>query len=61
MPKIELALPGEQHTETQPVADLYRVTVERGDGIACTDLEAQTVMSMWALENAKGRVRKQTK
>jgi len=58
MPRIELALPGESREHVQPVADTYRITIERSDGIACTDIEASTVMSMWNIESAQKRARK---
>ena len=58
MPIIELTLPGETRTEVQPVAENYRITIERDDGIACTDTEAMTVMSMWSIESAHNRTRK---
>lgn len=57
MPKIELVLPGNPRTEVVPVADTYRITIERADGEACTDIEAQTVMSMFCMEAARGRVK----
>lgn len=50
MPKIELVLPGTPRVETVPVADTYRITVERTDGAACTDIEAHTAMSMFCME-----------
>ncbi len=57
MPKIELVLPGNPRTEVVPIADTYRITIERGDGEACTDIEAQTVMTMFCMETARGRVK----
>ena len=45
MPLIELILPGEPKT------------VERGDGIACSDMEAKTAMSMLCLEMLGGGLR----
>ena len=36
MPRIELHLPGEPKQQPENVADVYRITVERGDGIACS-------------------------
>lgn len=50
MPIIELVLPGAERTEVIPVAEQYRITVERADGIACTDIEANTAMSMLCIE-----------
>lgn len=61
MPKIELALPGSPRTEAVPVADTYRITVERADGEACTDIEAQTVMSMFCMEASRGRIKRPRK
>lgn len=65
MPKIELVLPGEQRAEVVPIAESYRITVERLDGYACTELEARTTMSMFcmhaALEQMPKRSRKAKK
>lgn len=65
MPRIELILPGEPKTAPDPIADVYRITVERGDGIACSDMEARTTLSMFCvhslIENSKGRGRKTTR
>ena len=61
MPKIELVLPGSPRVETVPVAETYRITIERGDGEACTDIEAQTVMSMFCMEAAQGRIKRPRK
>lgn len=49
MPRIELVLPGEQRTTVLPVAETYRITVERLDGMACSDMEARTTMSMFCI------------
>lgn len=50
MPKIELVLPGAPKTQVDPVSGTYRITVERDDGVACTEIEAHTAMSMFCLE-----------
>lgn len=67
MPLVQLILPGEAK-EADPIADVYRITVERGDGVACSDLEARTTMSMFCMQKAldackkpKGRGRKTTR
>ena len=41
MPIIEMVLPGEPKQQPEHVAEVYRITVERGDGIACSDMEAK--------------------
>ena len=53
MPRIELALPGKSKTQVDDIADTYRITIERNDGIACTDIEAKTVMSMFCMNSFK--------
>lgn len=58
MPKIELELPGKPRTEAVPVADSYRITVARGDGEACTEMEAYTAMTMFCLEFIGGNAKK---
>ena len=58
MPRIELSLPGTQKTRVEPFAETYRITIERGDGIACADIEAQTVMSMFCIDSFKKKARK---
>ena len=50
MPRIELHLPGEPKQQPENVADVYRITVERGDGIACSEMEAKTAMTMLSIE-----------
>ena len=57
MPLIELILPGEPKQCPEPIAETYRITVERGDGIACSDMEAKTAMSMLCLEMLGGGLR----
>ena len=61
MPLIEMILPGEPKTQPEPVAEMYRITIERGDGIACSDIEARTAMSMLCIELATAQVRKPKK
>lgn len=61
MPRIELILPGEPKATVAPLAEVYRITIERGDGIACSDMEARTTMSMFcihALTEKKPKTRK---
>jgi hypothetical protein len=58
MPRIELSLPGTQKTRGEPFAETYRITIERDDGIACADIEAQTVMSMFCIDSFKKKARK---
>ncbi|HCZ5078952.1 TPA: hypothetical protein O3I16_004769 [Salmonella enterica] len=54
MPRIELILPGEAKTTVAPLAEVYRITVERGDGVACSDMEARTAMSMFCIHALTG-------
>lgn len=58
MPRIELLLPGEPKQQPENVADVYRITVERGDGIACSDMEAKTAMTMLCIEMVTGGLKK---
>lgn len=61
MPRIELILPGEQRTRVEPFAETYRVTVERVDGIACSEIEARTALSTFCVhtvQETKQRKRK---
>lgn len=58
MPRLELLLPGEPKQKPEDIADVYRVTVERGDGIACSDMEAKTVMSMLCIEMVTNGLKK---
>lgn len=44
--KIETCLPGKCRTLVVPFSSTYKLTVERSDGIACTEIEAKTVMYM---------------
>ena len=53
MPKIGLILPGERRQTTIPFAEIYRITVERDDGIACSDIEAYTTMQIFLAERLK--------
>ena len=41
MPIIEMVLPGEPKQQPEHVAEVYRITVERGDGIACSGYGGQ--------------------
>ena len=58
MPIIEMILPGEPKQQPENVAEVYRITVERGDGIACSDMEAKTAMSMLCLQMVAGGMQK---
>ena len=49
--RIELCLPGDEKISGVPFADFYRITVERGDGIACSDVEAKTALSMFSIQS----------
>ena len=40
------------------VAEVYRITVERGDGIACSDMEAKTAMSLLCIEMVTNGLKK---
>ena len=52
MPRIELFLPGEQRTTVLPFAETYKITVERlDDGMACTEVEARTTLSMYCIHS----------
>lgn len=58
MPRIELILPGEPKQEPAEIAETYRITVERSDGIACSDMEAKTAMSMLCIEMVTSGLKK---
>lgn len=58
MPRIELILPGEAKQAPEPIAETYRITVERGDGIACSDMEAKTAMAMLCLQMVSSGLQK---
>jgi hypothetical protein len=58
MPRIGLILPGKQQKPIDPIAEEYIITVERGDGTACSPMEAQTTMSMYIIESCQKRIRK---
>jgi hypothetical protein len=58
MPKIELVLPGENKTQVEPVAEVYRITIERGDGMACSEIEARTAMGMFCMSSPKAKRKK---
>lgn len=51
---IEICLPGEQRKTAVDVGD-YRITVERLDGVACTEIEARTAMAMYAIQRSAGK------
>lgn len=59
--KICLNLPGEQKKEVAPIANGYVITVERDDGIACSELEAKTAMSMLCIEIVTNGLKKPRK
>lgn len=61
MPAIELILSGKENTQVEPIADTYRITIERGDGAVCTQIEAQTVMGMYCMNALKTKPRKPRK
>ena len=58
MPIIEMVLPGEPKQQPEHVAEAYRITVERGDGIACSDMEAKTAMSLLCIEMVTNGLKK---
>jgi len=49
MPRIELHRPGAPRTSVVDVADTYRVTVERDDGVACSEVEAATALATFCV------------
>ena len=55
---IDMRLPGNPRTTVEPFSDVYRITVEREDGIACTEIEARTAMSMYCFKPPKEGTRK---
>ena len=61
MPLIELILPGEPKAAELPVADGYRITIERSDGVACSSSEAQTVMSMYCIGELEQKTKRRKK
>lgn len=44
--KIEFVRPGEMRQRVLDLPESYRITVERDDGMAVTELEAWTAMTM---------------
>ena len=58
MPIIEMVLPGVPKQQPENVAEVYRITVERGDGIACSDMEAKTAMSVLCMQMVAGGMKK---
>lgn len=55
---IEMLLPGDPRTTVESFSGMYRITVEREDGIACTDIEARTAISMYCFNPPKKTPRK---
>jgi hypothetical protein len=51
---IEICLPGKPRTTVEDIGD-YRITVERLDGVACTEIEARTAMAAYAIQRAGGK------
>jgi hypothetical protein len=51
---IEIFLPGNPRTTSVDIGD-YKITVERLDGIACTEIEARTAMAAYAIQRAVGK------
>lgn len=47
MTTIELVLPGEQRTTTVAFSRTYRITVERDDGVACSEMEARAAVDVF--------------
>lgn len=58
MPMMEIVLPGTPRTTVESIAEVYCITIERGDGIACTDIEARTAMSVYCMQPLKKTPRK---
>jgi len=50
MPNYGLITPGKERHESVDIAETYTITVERNDGIACTDIEAWTAMSVFCMK-----------
>ena len=55
MPTIELVLPGVRRKTVIDFADVYTITVERNDGIACSEVEAKTALSVLSMPVKKKR------
>ncbi|MEN9983606.1 MAG: hypothetical protein RI918_1575 [Pseudomonadota bacterium] len=51
---VQIVLPGEQRKTAPDIGD-YRITVERLDGIACTEIEAKTAMAMCTIQRTKNK------
>jgi hypothetical protein len=49
---VEIVLPGKRRETVVDIGD-YRITVERLDGIACSEIEAKTAMAMCTIQRAK--------
>lgn len=44
--KIEFSMPGERRQGVLDLPESYRITVERNDGMAASEIEAWTAMTM---------------
>ncbi len=55
MPRVGLFLPGERRQTTVDVSETYRITVERDDGVVCSEIEAFTAMQLFCSEFLKRR------
>lgn len=44
--KIEFSMPGEKRQHVLDLPESYRITVERDDGMAATEIEAWTAMTV---------------
>jgi hypothetical protein len=55
MPNIGMLLPGKQQESKEPTADTYRITVERDDGVACTEDEALSIISMFFIKSMSNK------
>lgn len=49
MPKIELNLPGGDIADIRDIAEIYRITLERGDGKRCSETEAWSTLSAFLM------------
>jgi len=56
MPKIELALPGTPRTTVEDIAETYRITVERLDGIACSEMEGSSCRKLHFMMGFSSRI-----
>ena len=60
MPTIELVLPGVRRKTVIDFADVYTITVERNDGIACSEVEAKTALSVFSIPSAPVKNKRKT-